>query len=86
MFQHVEESFSKHTGQLSDVVAGPDVYRTSGKFELLDRILPKLKATGITQFIFIMMADVLVVFCRSPRVDVLPDDPMHDHYRGLFQF
>jgi len=46
MFQHVEESFAKHTGQPSDVVAGPDVYRASGKFELLDRILPKLKATG----------------------------------------
>ncbi len=50
MFQHVEESYAKHTGQLSDVVVGPDVYRASGKFELLDRILPKLKATGIYHF------------------------------------
>ncbi len=29
-----------------DVAGGAEIYRASGKFELLDRILPKLKATG----------------------------------------
>lgn len=48
MFQHIEESFAKHNGHMTDIVTGPDIYRASGKFELLDRILPKLKTTGVT--------------------------------------
>ena len=31
---------------LGDFAGGAEIYRASGKFELLDRILPKLKATG----------------------------------------
>jgi len=31
---------------VGDVAGGAEIYRASGKFELLDRILPKLKATG----------------------------------------
>ncbi|KAI1884006.1 hypothetical protein AGOR_G00221940 [Albula goreensis] len=40
MFQHIEESFSEHLGFTGGIVQGPDLYRASGKFELLDRILP----------------------------------------------
>jgi len=43
MFQHIEESYARHVGMASDVVQGPDLYRASGKFELLDRIFPKIK-------------------------------------------
>jgi len=46
MFQHIEETIAKHIGCPTDIVTGPDVYRASGKFELIDRILPKLKQTG----------------------------------------
>lgn len=38
------------------------VWRTSGKFELLDRILPKLKASGHRVLIFFQMTTVMTVF------------------------
>jgi len=31
---------------VGDFAGGAEIYRASGKFEFLDRILPKLKATG----------------------------------------
>merc|ERR550519_1332315 len=43
MFQHIEEAYARHVGMPSDVVNGPDLYRSSGKFELLDRLFPKIK-------------------------------------------
>ncbi|KAG7281626.1 hypothetical protein CRUP_019138 [Coryphaenoides rupestris] len=46
MFQQIEESFSEHLGFTGGIVQGPDLYRASGKFEVLDRILPKLMATN----------------------------------------
>merc|ERR1719232_1482363 len=45
MFQHIEEACARHVG-LGDVVTGPDMFRSSGKFELLDRIFPKIKRSG----------------------------------------
>jgi SWI/SNF-related matrix-associated actin-dependent regulator of chromatin subfamily A protein 2/4 len=36
-------------------INGKDLYRVSGKFELLDRILPKLKATGHRVLMFSQM-------------------------------
>ena len=27
MFQHIEEAYAKHSGQATDIVQGPDVYR-----------------------------------------------------------
>lgn len=38
------------------------VWRASGKFELLDRILPKLKASGHRVLIFFQMTTVMTVF------------------------
>ncbi|MCO5568663.1 hypothetical protein L7F22_022362 [Adiantum nelumboides] len=38
---------------------GPDLFRVSGKFELLDRILPKLKATGHRVLIFFQMTAIM---------------------------
>ncbi|GMT18489.1 hypothetical protein PFISCL1PPCAC_9786, partial [Pristionchus fissidentatus] len=40
-------------------VAGDEMYRSSGKFELLDRILPKLKATGHRILMFCQMTECM---------------------------
>merc|ERR1712223_313251 len=61
MFQQVEESYAKHIGMVTDVVTGPDVYRSSGKFELLDRILPKLKQSGHRVLMFCQMTQCMTI-------------------------
>ncbi|KAI5743229.1 hypothetical protein M8J77_015910 [Diaphorina citri] len=58
MFQNIEEKFSDHVGG-SGIVSGPDLYRVSGKFELLDRILPKLKSTGHRVLLFCQMTQLM---------------------------
>ena len=61
MFQHIEEAYAKHVGFPTDVVTGPDVYRASGKFELLDRILPKLKESGHRVLMFCQMTQCMTI-------------------------
>jgi len=61
MFQHIEEAFAEFTGQSGGIVSGPDVYRASGKFELLDRILPKLKATNHRVLLFCQMTTLMTI-------------------------
>merc|ERR1719225_547545 len=61
MFQQVEESYAKHIGMVTDVVTGPDVYRSSGKFELMDRILPKLKQSGHRVLMFCQMTQCMTI-------------------------
>lgn len=61
MFSHIEESFAEHTGHHGGIVSGPDVYRSSGKFELLDRILPKFKATKHRILIFCQMTSLMTI-------------------------
>merc|ERR1719412_489512 len=61
MFQHIEESYAKHIGSPTDVVSGPDIYRASGKFELLDRILPKFKETGHRILMFCQMTQCMTI-------------------------
>merc|ERR1719357_1907769 len=61
MFQHVEEGYAKHVGFPTDIVTGPDVYRASGKFELMDRILPKLKASGHRVLMFCQMTQCMTI-------------------------
>lgn len=39
----------------------PDLYRASGKFELLDRILPKLKATNHRVLLFCQMTQLMTI-------------------------
>merc|ERR1712223_990396 len=58
MFQHVEEGYARHLGGL-DVVQGPDIFRASGKFELLDRIFPKLKRSGHRILLFCQMTALM---------------------------
>merc|ERR1719328_76625 len=62
MFQHIEEAYAKHTNSpTGDIVNGPDIYRSSGKFELLDRILPKLKVTGHRVLMFCQMTQCMTI-------------------------
>merc|ERR1712223_346910 len=61
MFQQVEESYAKHIGSPTDVIQGPDIYRASGKFELMDRILPKLKASGHRVLMFCQMTQCMTI-------------------------
>merc|ERR1719492_778951 len=49
------------SGSPTDVIQGPDVYRSSGKFELLDRILPKLKESGHRVLMFCQMTQCMTI-------------------------
>lgn len=61
MFQHIEESFSEHLGFTGGIVQGQDLYRASGKFEVLDRILPKLRATNHKVLLFCQMTTLMTI-------------------------
>uniref|UniRef100_A0A8C6L8P4 SWI/SNF related BAF chromatin remodeling complex subunit ATPase 2 n=1 Tax=Nothobranchius furzeri TaxID=105023 RepID=A0A8C6L8P4_NOTFU len=61
MFQHIEESFAEHLGYPNGIISGPDLYRASGKFELLDRILPKLQATSHRVLLFCQMTSLMTI-------------------------
>jgi len=61
IFQDIEEKLSIHLGYPSGIINGPDIYRASGKFELLDRILPKLKQTGHRVLMFCQMTSLMTV-------------------------
>uniref|UniRef100_A0AAX7T9T1 SWI/SNF related, matrix associated, actin dependent regulator of chromatin, subfamily a, member 2 n=1 Tax=Astatotilapia calliptera TaxID=8154 RepID=A0AAX7T9T1_ASTCA len=61
MFQHIEESFAEHLGYPNGIISGPDLYRASGKFELLDRILPKLQATNHRVLLFCQMTTLMTI-------------------------
>ena len=61
MFQHIEKSYCEHHGHHSGIVTGPDLFRASGKFELLDRILPKLKVTGHRVLLFCQMTQLMTI-------------------------
>ena len=52
---------AKHLGFPTDIVSGPDVYRSSGKFELLDRILPKMKESGHRVLMFCQMTQCMTI-------------------------
>jgi len=62
MFDHIENAFSTH-GPYSGI-QGPDLYRAAGKFELLDRTLPKLR----------MSSHRVLMFCQMTRLmDIMED-------------
>jgi SWI/SNF-related matrix-associated actin-dependent regulator of chromatin subfamily A protein 2/4 len=61
IFQDIEDKLSVHLGYPSGIINGPEIYRASGKFELLDRILPKLKATGHRVLMFCQMTSLMTV-------------------------
>ncbi|KAG8224506.1 hypothetical protein J437_LFUL004989 [Ladona fulva] len=61
MFQHIEEKYCDHVGVQASVVTGPDLYRASGKFELLDRILTKLRSTNHRVLLFCQMTQLMTI-------------------------
>jgi len=61
MFQHIEEAYCEHTNITGGICSGPDLYRTSGKFELLDRILPKLKQLNHRVLLFCQMTQLMTI-------------------------
>lgn len=61
MFQQIEESYAEHLGLCDRIVSGPDLYRAAGKFELLDRILPKFKATNHRVLLFCQMTTSMTI-------------------------
>ncbi|XP_059142940.1 transcription activator BRG1-like isoform X3 [Physella acuta] len=60
MFQHIEEAIADHIG-IHGSISGPELYRSSGKFELLDRILPKLKQTDHKVLLFCQMTSLMSI-------------------------
>merc|ERR1712168_898494 len=61
MFHHIEDAFASHCGNNSGVVQGPDLYRVAGKFELMDRILPKLDKGGHKALVFCQMTSCMTI-------------------------
>lgn len=61
MFQNIEEKYCDHVGLNSGIITGPDLFRASGKFELLDRILPKLKQTNHRVLLFCQMTQLMTI-------------------------
>ncbi|XP_061423760.1 transcription activator BRG1-like isoform X1 [Lethenteron reissneri] len=61
IFQHIEESFSEHLGFSGGIIQGAELYRASGKFEVLDRILPKLRATNHRVLLFCQMTALMTI-------------------------
>ncbi|CAF0758335.1 unnamed protein product [Rotaria sordida] len=59
LFHEIEERLAQSLGHEDGVINGPDLFRVSGKFELLDRILPKLKASGHKILLFCQMTSVM---------------------------
>ncbi|KAA0713500.1 Transcription activator BRG1 [Triplophysa tibetana] len=56
-----KESFSEHLGFPGGIVQGLDLYRASGKFEVLDRILPKLRASNHKVLLFCQMTSLMTI-------------------------
>ncbi|KAL3311593.1 hypothetical protein Ciccas_009824 [Cichlidogyrus casuarinus] len=73
LFPHIEQAIAEHyfmqnhNNKLPDgltpptTVDGKTLYRSSGKFELLDRMLPKLKATDHRVLIFCQMTALMTI-------------------------
>ncbi|CAF1259304.1 unnamed protein product, partial [Didymodactylos carnosus] len=59
LFQQIEDKLAESLGYKQGYIDGPDLFRVSGKFELLDRILSKLKATGHKILLFCQMTAVM---------------------------
>uniref|UniRef100_A0AC35THP9 SNF2-family ATP dependent chromatin remodeling factor snf21 n=1 Tax=Rhabditophanes sp. KR3021 TaxID=114890 RepID=A0AC35THP9_9BILA len=58
LFDHVEEALRK---TLNREITGKELYRVSGKFEFMDRVLPKFKASGHRVLIFCQMTSAMTI-------------------------
>ncbi|CAF0747001.1 unnamed protein product [Didymodactylos carnosus] len=61
MFAELEEKISQYFNYANGMCNGADLYRASGKFELLDRILPKLKVTNHRVLLFCQMTSLMTI-------------------------
>lgn len=62
MFEEIEEAFCEHKGlKAGSYATGPDLYRSSGKFELLERMLPKFKETNHRVLLFCQMTQLMTI-------------------------
>ena len=62
MYQHIEEAMANHMGYPGGVISGsPELYRAAGKFELLDRILPKFQYYGHKVLLFCQMTQCMTI-------------------------
>ncbi|CAF3864024.1 unnamed protein product [Rotaria magnacalcarata] len=61
MFNEIEEKISQHFNYTNGVCLGADLYRASGKFEVLDRILPKLKVSNHRVLLFCQMTSLMTI-------------------------
>ena len=62
MFEHVERAVAERMyGPGSTQCEGEALVRSAGKFELMERILPKLKATGHRALIFTQMTQAILI-------------------------
>merc|ERR1712226_523524 len=61
MFPHIEEAIADHMNYPGGIVSGPELFRVSGKFDLLDRILQKLPACGHRSLIFCQMTQCMTI-------------------------
>lgn len=59
LFEEIEERLAQSLGYKDGVINGPDLFRVSGKFELLDRVLPKLKQSNHKVLLFCQMTAVM---------------------------
>ena len=60
-FHHIEEDIAHHFGYENGQVHGPDLHRSAGKFDVLDRILPKLRAAGHRVLMFCQMTQTMTI-------------------------
>ncbi|CAI8041926.1 Transcription activator BRG1 [Geodia barretti] len=61
MFPNIEEALCEHMGLNTTYMTGPELYRASGKFEVLDRMLPKFRVTNHRTLVFCQMTSLMTI-------------------------
>lgn len=61
MFEEIEEAYCEHAGLTTAAAVSPELYRASGKFEVLDRMLPKFYATKHRCLVFCQMTTLMTI-------------------------
>ena len=66
MFEEIEDAILEHQGLSGNVPSNAaattaDLYRASGKFELMDRMLPKFRETNHRILLFCQMTQLMTI-------------------------
>ena len=59
MYVHIVTHVCMHLYMLFEMLHSPELYRVSGKFELLDRMLPKFRHTNHRVLLFCQMTQLM---------------------------